>query len=193
MENTVNISRIKTYDLVLAAICAALITITSWISINVWEIPFTLQTFGILLVLFSIGGKRGTVSIAVYILLGLIGAPVFAGFKSGPASLVGPTGGFIIGFLVAALVYWLVDEKVFKKLKSSPSKHMIFCAIEGIIVELVLYVFGVAWFMIMYTRKSGPIGLGAVLMMCVVPFLLPDAVKLICACASSIRTSRAIK
>ncbi len=193
MENTVNISRTKTYDLAVAAIGAALITITSWISLTVLEIPFTLQTFGILLVLFTIGGRRGTVSIAVYLLLGLIGVPVFAGFKGGPAALAGPTGGFLIGFLFSALVYWLIDEKVFKKLKSSASKRMIFSIIEGVIAEVVLYVFGVAWFMIMYTHKTGPIGLGAVLMMCVIPFLIPDAVKLIAAAAASLRTVRIVK
>ena len=193
MENNTKISRTKTYDLAVAAIGAALITITSWISLTVLEIPFTLQTFGILLVLFTIGGRRGTVSIAVYLLLGLIGVPVFAGFKGGPAALAGPTGGFLIGFLFSALVYWLVDEKVFKKLKSSASKRMIFSIIEGVIAEVVLYVFGVAWFMIMYTHKTGPIGLGAVLMMCVIPFLIPDAVKLIAAAAASLRTVRIVK
>ena len=185
--------RLKTYDLVLEAVCAALITITSWISLTVMEIPFTLQTFGILLVLFTIGGKRGTISISIYLLLGLIGVPVFAGFKSGPSALEGPTGGFIIGFLVASLVYWLVDETVFRKLKTNSGMHTLFCALEGIIFELVLYVFGVSWFMIMYTRNTGAIGLGAVLMMCVVPFLIPDAVKLIAACVASIRTSRIVK
>ena len=193
MENNTKISRTKTYDLAVAAIGAALITITSWISLTVLEIPFTLQTFGILLVLFTIGGRRGTVSIAVYLLLGLIGVPVFAGFKGGPAALAGPTGGFLIGFHFSALVYWLIDEKVFNKLKSSASKRMIFSIIEGVIAEVVLYVFGVAWFMIMYTHKTGPIGLGAVLMMCVIPFLIPDAVKLIAAAAASLRTVRIVK
>ena len=69
----------KTYNIVLEAICAALITICSWISLQIMDIPFTLQTFGIFLVLFTIGGKRGTISILIYILLGLIGVPVFAG------------------------------------------------------------------------------------------------------------------
>ena len=64
----------KTYNIVLEAICAALITICSWISLQIMDIPFTLQTFGIFLVLFTIGGKRGTISILIYILLGLIGS-----------------------------------------------------------------------------------------------------------------------
>ncbi len=183
----------KTYDLVLEAICAALITICSWISLNVMDIPFTLQTFGILLVLFTVGGKRGTISILVYLLLGLIGVPVFAGFKSGPAALAGPTGGFIVGFLVGALVYWALDSLWLKRYKKSNISRLVVSIIEGLVFELVLYVYGVIWFMFVYTRNTGEIGLGAVLGMCVIPFLIPDAVKLLTAASASLRTVRIVK
>ena len=183
----------KTYNIVLESICAALITVCSWISLNLADIPFTLQTFGILLVLYTIGGKRGTVSIAIYILLGLVGVPVFAGFKSGPAALLGPTGGFIIGFLVCGLVYWLIDALWLGKLKKKDSSRFVFCLIEGIVFELILYVFGVAWFMTVYTRNTGAIGLMTVLSMCVFPFLIPDAIKLVIACTTSLRTVRIVK
>ena len=183
----------RTYNLVLEAVCAALITICSWISLNVMDVPFTLQTFGILLVLLTIGGRRGFISIAVYILLGLVGIPVFAGFKSGPAALAGPTGGFIVGFLAAGAVYWLVDTVFLGRLKNSDKSRLVVSIIESIIFEIILYIFGVAWFMIVYTRKTGPIGLGAVMGMCVIPFLIPDAVKLILACAASLRTVRIVK
>lgn len=183
----------KTYNIVLEAICAALITICSWISLQIMDIPFTLQTFGIFLVLFTIGGKRGTISILIYILLGLIGVPVFAGFKSGPAALIGPTGGFIIGFIFVGLCYWLLDELCFKKLKKSSARRLAFCIIEGVILEVVLYVFGVIWFMVVYTRNTGDIGLAAVLSMCVYPFLIPDLVKLIAAASASLRTLSIVK
>lgn len=183
----------KTYDLVLEAICAALITICSWISLNVMDIPFTLQTFGILLVLFTVDGKRGTISILVYLLLGLIGVPVFAGFKSGPAALAGPTGGFIVGFLVGALVYWALDSLWLKRYKKSNISRLVVSVIEGVVFELVLYVYGVIWFMFVYTRNTGEIGLGAVLGMCVIPFLIPDAVKLLAAASASLRTVRIVK
>ncbi len=193
MENQAIKNSSKTYDLVLEAICAALITICSWISLNVMDIPFTLQTFGILLVLFTVGGKRGTISILVYLLLGLIGVPVFAGFKSGPAALAGPTGGFIVGFLVGALVYWALDSLWLKRYKKSNISRLIVSVIEGVVFELVLYVYGVIWFMFVYTRNTGEIGLGAVLGMCVIPFLIPDAVKLLAAASASLRTVRIVK
>jgi len=183
----------KTYNLVLEAICAALITICSWISLQVMDIPFTLQTFGVLLVLLSVGGRRGTISVLVYLLLGLVGVPVFSGFKSGPAALSGPTGGFIAGFLMEALIYWLIDSLFLKKLKTTKVRHLVICAIEGVICELVLYIFGVAWFIIMYTQSTGPITVSVVLAKCVIPFLIPDAVKLIAACVASLRTSRIVK
>ena len=193
MENQAIKNSSKTYDLVLEAICAALITICSWISLNVMDIPFTLQTFGILLVLFTVGGKRGTISILVYLLLGLIGVPVFAGFKSGPAALAGPTGGFIVGFLVGALAYWALDSLWLKRYKKSNISRLVVSVIEGVVFELVLYVYGVIWFMFVYTRNTGEIGLGAVLGMCVIPFLIPDAVKLLAAASASLRTVRIVK
>ena len=183
----------RTYDLVLESVCAALITICSWISLTVMEIPFTLQTFGILLVLYTIGGRRGTIAILVYILLGVIGVPVFAGFKSGPAAVMGPTGGFIIGFVIAGFVYWLTDSRWLGKYKNKASSRMLISIIEGIIFEIILYVFGVIWFIMIYTRNTGAIGLGSVLAMCVVPFIIPDIVKLLAAAAASLRLAGIVK
>ena len=181
----------RTYDLVLESICAALITICSWISLTVMEIPFTLQTFGILLVLYSIGGKRGTIAILVYILLGVIGVPVFAGFKSGPAAVMGPTGGFIIGFVIAGLIYWLIDSRWLGKYKKKASSRMLISIVEGIIFEIILYTFGVIWFVLIYTRNTGAIGIGSVLAMCVVPFIIPDIIKLLA--AASLRLAGIVK
>ena len=184
----------KTYDLVLEAVCAALITICSWISLNVMDIPFTLQTFGILLVLFTIGGRRGTISILIYILLGLVGVPVFAGFKGGPAALTGPTGGFIAGFLLAGLVYWLIDSLCLKDMKKkSRTSRLVLSVLEGVIVEVILYAVGVSWFMFVYTRNTGAIGIGSVMTLCVLPFLIPDAVKLAVAAVTSLRTVGIVK
>ena len=83
------------YDMALIAISAALITVCSWISIPIGPVPFTLQTLAILAVMLTIGGKRGTIAVAVYLALGAVGVPVFAGFKGGIASFAGPTGGVL--------------------------------------------------------------------------------------------------
>lgn len=95
----------KTYDLVYISMFTVLIAICSWISIPA-AVPFTLQTLGVFLAVGILGGKRGTMAVLVYILLGAIGIPVFAGFSGGIGVLTGTTGGYIVGFLASALVMW---------------------------------------------------------------------------------------
>ena len=178
------------YDIVVMAISAALITVCSWISVPLGPVPVTLQTMAILAVLMTVGGRRGTIAIAVYLLLGAVGVPVFAGFKGGPASFLGPTGGFLAGFIVAALVFWLLEKLVFARLMTTLGKRLIFGLVNSLIFELVLYVFGVIWFMTVYAAKTGPIGLGTVLGMCVIPFIIPDLIKMAAAAVIGSRAYR---
>ena len=156
-------------------------------------VPVTLQTRAILAVLMTVGGRRGTIAIAVYLLLGAVGVPVFAGFKGGPASFLGPTGGFLAGFIVAALVFWLLEKLVFARLMTTPGKRLIFGLVNSLIFELVLYVFGVIWFMTVYAAKTGPIGLGTVLGMCVIPFIIPDLIKMAAAAVIGSRAYRFVR
>ncbi len=181
------------YDMVLIAISAALITVCSWISIPLGPVPFTLQTMGILAVMLTCGGRRGTIAILVYLAMGACGLPVFAGFKGGIASLAGPTGGFLIGFIIAALVFWLLEKLIFGKLMNSTVKTWIFGALNSLVFEIVLYTVGVIWFMTVYAAQTGPVGLGTVMTMCVIPFLIPDAVKLIAAVVIGERAGKLVK
>lgn len=87
----------KTQTLTRTAMGAVIIALCAWISIPA-AVPFTLQTFGIFLVLAVLGARQGSAAVIVYILLGLVGLPVFAGFSGGPGALLGPTGGYIVGF-----------------------------------------------------------------------------------------------
>jgi len=168
----------KTYNIVLIAVSAALITICSWISITIGPVPFTLQTMAIFAVLMTIGGARGSIAVAIYLLLGLVGVPVFAGFKGGPASFLGPTGGFLVGFAVASLVWILLEKLLRDKMSSSAVKRILYGVINAVICEVVMYTIGVIWFMVVYGQQTGPVGLGATLTMCVVPFIIPDIVKI---------------
>ena len=92
-------------DIIYIGLFAALIAVCSQIQIPS-AVPFTLQTFAVFLCTGLLGGKRGTISVLVYILLGIEGLPVFAGFKGGIVSLLGLTGGYIIGFVFTALIMW---------------------------------------------------------------------------------------
>lgn len=104
-EKTENASRVsgKTFNLILMAMFTAILAILAQVSIPLPSgVPITLQTFAVALTGAVLGWKRGTISTVVYVLLGLVGVPVFAGFSGGPQVFVGYTGGFIWGFIVLA-------------------------------------------------------------------------------------------
>ena len=180
-------------DLVLISVSAALITICSWISIPLGPVPFTLQTLGILAVMLTVGGRRGTIAILVYLALGAVGVPVFAGFKGGIMSFIGPTGGFLIGFVIAALVYWLLEKLFLKKLMTTMVRTWIFGMLGFLVFEIVMYIVGVIWFMTVYAAQTGPVGLMTVLGWCVIPFIIPDLVKMAVALIIGERASKLIK
>ncbi len=156
-------------DMVISALFAVLIAVCAWIAIPA-AVPFTLQTMGLFLTMGLLGGRRAALTVTVYLLLGLIGIPVFSGFRGGLGMLAGITGGYLIGFLFAALVYWLITAK-----RSGYFPTMILGMIAGLLVD---YAFGTAWFMLFYARAYGAIGLSTALSMCVVPFIIPDLIKL---------------
>lgn len=158
----------------LAALFAALTAVCSWLSIPVLDISFTLQTFAVFLTLGLLDGKWGTLSILIYLLLGVVGMPVFSGFQGGPGVLLGVTGGYLWGFLFSGLVYWLLER--FGKLPAM---------IAGM---LTCYLCGCLWF---YLYAGG--GLGLILLRCVVPYLIPDAVKIWLAYRLSVQLSRHIR
>ena len=91
----------RTLDIVYIAVCAALMAVCSWIQIPT-VVPFTLQTFAVFFAVYFLGGKKGTLAVFIYILLGMVGLPVFAGFKGGFGALFGMTGGYIMGFILQA-------------------------------------------------------------------------------------------
>ncbi len=179
--------RSAAYDIVVIAISAALITICSWISIQIGPVPVTLQTMAVLAVLLTTGGRRGTIAIAVYLALGAVGIPVFAGFKGGFAAFIGPTGGFLAGFLVAASVFWLLEKLVFERLMTSQARRIIFGLLNALIFEIITYTVGVIWFMNVYAAQTGPVGISVVLGWCVIPFIIPDLIKIAAALVISSR------
>lgn len=169
-NNTKSNSSLKTVELTYIALFAVLIAICSWISIPM-AVPFTLQTFAVFLAVGILGGKRGTLAVVIYILLGAVGVPVFSGFKGGFGVLIGPTGGYILGFILSALVMWLFEKFIGTK--------TVVLAISMVIGLILCYAFGTAWFMVVYSSKNGaPISLMAALSMCVFPFIIPDVIKI---------------
>lgn len=154
------------------ALFSVLIALCAWVAIPA-TVPFTLQTFAVLCTMGLLGGKRSVLAILLYLLLGAVGLPVFSGFRGGLGMLLGITGGYLVGFLASALVYWLVTRLL---------GEAYWVRLLGMALGLVAcYAFGTAWFMVAYAGASGPIGLAGALSMCVAPFLLPETVKFVLA------------
>lgn len=163
-----NKTKLTTRDIAYIGMFAAIMAACAWISIPA-AVPFTLQTQGVFTTLGLLGGKRGTLAVLIYILLGALGLPVFAGFSGGLGVLLGTTGGYILGFLLSALAMWAMERF---------SQKTAWLALSMVLGQLLCYAAGTAWFMLVYTRTTGPVGLTAVLGWCVIPFILPDLVKI---------------
>lgn len=163
--------KFTTADMAYIALMAVLISVCSWICVPLSIIPFTMQTFGVFCALGLLGGRRGFMAVLVYILMGAAGLPVFSGFTGGLGQLLGPTGGYILGFLFMSLFYWLTDKKAERSTKSMTASLL-----AGL---LICYAFGTLWYISAYSRASEPVGLAAALSLCVFPFAVPDFIKLV--------------
>lgn len=170
----------KTKDITLTALFAATLCIIAPISIPIGIVPITLATFGVYLISALFSFKRSLIIIALYILIGGIGMPVFSNGQAGFAVLAGPTGGYIFGYLLCALV----QPIIIKLLKDKPWSYPI-----GMLVgTLLIYVFGTAWFLIyMNMIKAVPYSFAKAMTVCVTPFLLGDTVKIVLASLIAIR------
>lgn len=166
-----NTKNTRLLNLVYIALFAAIITICAQIQIPA-SVPFTLQTFGVFVAAGLLGFKRGTLSVIIYILLGLVGLPVFSGFKGGAGVLFGITGGFIIGFIFIAVIVGIFKDKFGVKLWA--------LAVSMTLGLLVCYIFGTIWFVIINSGSSDMTVI-SVLSLCVFPYLPFDALKIIAA------------
>jgi len=169
MDLTVN--KLQAKDIAYIGIFAALMAICSWISVPLPSgIPVTLQTFSVFLAAGVLGGRRGTLAVTAYLLLGLVGAPVLAEFHGGIGAYLAPSGGYLTGFLFAALTMWGMERLL--------GRNMWGLLLSMVLGLLVCYTFGTVWFLVAYARSEGAVGLLTVLGWCVFPYLIPDCVKL---------------
>ena len=160
-------SKSKAYPIVLVGVFVAIISICAWISIPMVPIPITLQILGVFITSSILGAKLGTVSIIIYILLGAVGLPVFSNFTGGFGILLSPTGGFIIGFIFTALTVGIITS----------FKNSILTNTLAMLLGLLLcYTFGTVWYCI-YAN----VDFITAVLVCVVPFLIGDAIKIIVA------------
>ena len=188
--------------MVLCGLFAAITAVCAWISIPLGftPVPVNLATLAVFIAGALLGPKYGSISMAVYALAGAVGVPVFAQFKAGLGVLAGPTGGYIIGYIAAAFVVGLIintflgrpaggtdaadrsggadaaDRSAAGKRRSS-IPYSVAIYVGAMICGLAAcYALGTAWFMI-----STHTGFVAAMVMCVIPFLPGDALKIIAA------------
>ena len=164
MSETKN--NLKSY--ILIALFSAIIAVSAFITIPS-PVPFTLQALGVFCALTILGGKRGLLSIILYIFLGIIGLPVFAGFSGGLGHLMGATGGYILGFIFTAFIYCFATRF------GSSSKIKAVGLISGLIA---CYLFGTLWYTIIYLKDTSLHSFYSSLVICVVPFIVPDVIKI---------------
>ena len=165
--NTQTLRTTNTYAMAVTALMTAVTCILAPLSIPIGPVPISLTNFAIYLALYLLDWKKGTVSYIIYLLLGLVGLPVFSGFTGGPAKLAGPTGGYIIGFIVMAVIAGLVIDNCHKPL----------IQLVGMIAgTIVCYLFGTVWFCIVADSTFK-----AALGICVIPFIPADLIKMIIA------------
>ncbi|MBQ1502591.1 MAG: biotin transporter BioY, partial [Clostridia bacterium] len=144
---------------------AALTAICSWLQIPAIPIPFTMQTFAVFLSVYVLGMEKGFLSVLVYILLGVTGLPVFSKFQGGIGVIVGPTGGYIVGFLFTAITTGAL-------LRLCREKPVPVC-LSMLAGLLVCYVFGTVWLIIFSRIATGDMTFISALKTAVLPFIVP--------------------
>ena len=157
-------------DAAMISSAVVLTALCSQISIPFFPVPFTLQTFAVLLTAFALGSRRGFLAQIAYLTAGAVGVPVFAEWHGGIAYAFGPTGGYLLGFAVAAWIVGSLAEKGWDR-KVGLS---ILAMVAG---NLVVYAFGAAWL-------SVYVGVNAAIMTGVAPFVLGDMIKILASAAA---------
>lgn len=181
------------------ALMTAVLCILSPLSVPVGPVPISLAVFAVLLCAYSLPPLQAGIASFLYLILGLAGLPVFAGYTSGPGRLLGPTGGYIIGFIFLAVISSFAVKKSYAfshgDLSISPASHnhsgKVSTGVKGALIQLagmlagmtVLYAFGTAWFVVsknvpaIYGDAAGGMTVATALAKCVTPFLAVDLLK----------------
>ena len=175
----------KIKDIVLISLFSAIIVVCSFITIPS-AIPFTLQTFAVFLCLNILGAKKGIISILIYIFIGVVGLPVFSGFNGGIGALLNVTGGYIVGFIFSALIFWVITSVFNKK------SRKIINLITSFMGLIVCYIFGTLWYILLFIKNGEAINFISAFTICVLPFIIPDILKIVLSVALSEKINKFI-
>ncbi len=174
-------NKISTKMICLSGLFAALTAICSQIAFDIGPVPLSFATFAIFVTGGMLGARYGTISQLVYVLIGAVGAPVFAHFTGGFSIVSGPTGGYIVGYVVAAFIIGLIVQKININI-------YVILPIAMLIGIIACYALGTVWFMYVTNRK-----LWDSLGLCVFPFIPGDIIKIALATILVARLKKVIK
>ena len=158
----------RTRTMALIAIMAAITCVLGPLSIPIGPVPISFTNLAIYITVIILGTKNGTISYLIYLLIGLVGLPVFSNFTGGPGKLFGPTGGYLIGFIAMAVITGIFVEK--------SKGHYVFSIIGMVLGTLVTYLLGTLW-LGYQLNLSFPQALSAG----VIPFIPGDLIKILIA------------
>lgn len=168
------------YTLTVTALMSAVLCLVGPLSIFIGAVPLSVATLAVYAAGILLGAAPGAGSCAVYVMLGLVGLPVFSGYEGGPAKLAGPTGGFLIGYVLAAFVTGWLTQK---------TDGALWGCITGMLLGTAgMYAVAAAWFTVVMQTD-----LLQALSVCVVPFLVGDAVKMAAAAALGLPLRRRLR
>lgn len=167
--------------MVMISLGVALMSICAYICIPA-AVPFTLQTFGVFLLIGLLGGKRATIAILIYLLLGALGVPVFSLGSGGIGVLFGSAGGYMMSWIFIGLLSWAFEPYIKKS-------RAVFIAVM-LVGLLLCYVTGTLWYVLVYARNADGVGYFSAMVTCVFPFIIPDVLKLALAAMLQKRLAR---
>lgn len=161
-------------------ICIALLAVSAWITVPLGPVPFTMQTFALALLPQVMRTRDAAFTVVVYLLLGTVGVPVFSGFQGGPGVLLGPTGGYLLGFAAGMPVAGAI-------MRADVLPRRARGVMAGLVLLAVSYVLGTLQLMHVYAIDAS-----AALAVAVVPFAVPDVVKVAASVGVAERVCRAL-
>ncbi|MEO1768626.1 MULTISPECIES: biotin transporter BioY [Enterococcus] len=160
--------KLSSREMVLAGMFAAAIGVLSQFTIPFGPIPLTLQTFAVGFVVTILGKKTGTLAILIYLLMGFIGLPVFAGGSAGIGVVFGPTGGFLVGFIFNGLITgWMIEKT---------SSNYFWSILANILGAFVTLFFGALWL-----KFGASMSWPSAFSVGMIPFLIPGLIKAVAA------------
>ena len=166
--------------MVLIAVMAAVTCVLGPLSVPIGVVPVSFTNLAIYLTIYILGCKKGTVSYLVYLAIGLVGVPVFSSFTGGAGKLLGPTGGYLIGFIFMALIFGVFRDR--------SDCRLVPCLCGMVLGTIVAYAFGTAWLTV-----SAGMSFYQALAAGVLPFIGGDAAKIIIAALVGPQISRRLR